>query len=58
MGFCREVSDAIPVPLDPLREVVTAVRNSLGTNAPQGFEVRPNPSPSTPADAHNHVCAM
>ena len=42
-GLClvgREVKDAIPVPLDGLRGVMTAVRGSVGANAPQSLEVR------------------
>ena len=35
----REVGDAIPVPLDPLRDFVSAARDSIGDSAPDSFEV-------------------
>lgn len=37
----REVKDAIPVPLDPLRGVASAVRESMGGRPPASVEVRP-----------------
>ncbi len=38
---CREVGDAIPLPVDQLKGVFAAVRGSMGANVPQAAEVRP-----------------
>ena len=38
VGVCREVRDAIPVPLDQLKGVFAAVRGSMGANVPQTAE--------------------
>ena len=36
---CREVGDAIPLPVEQLKGVFAAVRGSMGANVPQSAEV-------------------
>ena len=50
---CREVGDAIPLPVDQLKGVLAAVRGSMGANVPQAAEVRPAAAASL--ESGNHI---